>query len=387
MANHAPVSPRPIRVLSAPSIIRRHPVHDKEGLVITLGMDAHSRQHVVVALDAAGSSIGHCTIPNDPTGWDRLATWAQHLGAERQWGIEGAWGYGRGVAQNLVRAGEAVWEVNPRWTAQRRRTSRRMDKNDTTDAWAVARLVREEGATLPPVPADDPTSVLAALTTERDQAIAEATALRNQLAAVWRLLYPGTAAPQLGTAAQARAVTQHPVPVGGDDLRQTGIASLRRLAGRLAQAVADAATVRAAIERRATVLTPLTAIPGVGLLTAGMLAGVLGPGRRFATDARLAADAGVAPLETSSAGVVRHRLNRGGNRQLNALLHRIALTQARCSPPARAYLDYRQTTDRKSRPEAVRALQRFLARRVFHAWQQCLCQDLLSHTTVPPLAT
>ena len=95
----------------------------------------------------------------------------------------------------------------------------------------------------------------------------------------------------------------------------------------------------AQIEARAAAgFSPLTTLCGISPLTAGALAGILGPGRRFATDAQLAAYAGVAPLEASSAGRVRHRLNRGGNRRLNAILSRIALTQARHAPEARAYL-------------------------------------------------
>jgi transposase len=343
-------------------------------------MDAHSRTHVVVALDDSGQRLGQRTLANTPDGWGEALRWAQTLGPERQWGIEGAWGDGRAVAQVLVGAGEQVREVNPRWTAARRRRSRRVEKTDRHDALAIARLVREEAADLPPVPADDPTSVVTALTTERDQAVAEATRLRNQLTAVWRFLHPTAARPRLATAAQAIALRQHMI-ADPDPLRQTWAASVRRLAGRLAQALADAATLRAELERRAAPLTPLLAIPGGGPLTAAMLAGCLGPGRRFATDAQVAASAGVAPLEASSAGVVRHRLNRTGNRHLNAILHRIALTQARCHPAARAYRDRRQTLDHKSRPEAPRALKRFLARRLFRAWQSCLDRRLL------PLAT
>jgi transposase len=95
------------------------------------------------------------------------------------------------------------------------------------------------------------------------------------------------------------------------------------------------------------------------------------PGRRFATDAQLAAYAGVAPLEASSAGTVRHRLNRGGNRRLNAILYRIALTQARYSSEARTYLD-RRVAEGKTRREALRALKRFLIRAIWRLWQECL---------------
>jgi hypothetical protein len=84
----------------------------------------------------------------------------------------------------------------------------------------------------------------------------------------------------------------------------------------------------------------------------------------------VAAYAGVAPVEASSAGRVRHRLNRGGHRRLNAMLHRIALTQARCSPEARAYLA-RRVAEGKTKREAMRALKRHLARVVWRHWVRC----------------
>jgi transposase len=121
-----------------------------------------------------------------------------------------------------------------------------------------------------------------------------------------------------------------------------------------------------AVERFA----PLAMLCGVNLLTAGTLAGILGPGRRFANDAKLAAYAGASPVEASSAGHVRHRLNRGGDRRLNAVLYRIALTQAHYSVPARAYLE-RRVAEGKTRREATRALKRFIARAVWRAWQEC----------------
>lgn len=102
----------------------------------------------------------------------------------------------------------------------------------------------------------------------------------------------------------------------------------------------------------------------------GKGSGILDPGHRFATDAQIAVYAGVAPLEGSSAGYVRHRLNRGGNRWLNAILYRIALTQARHSVEARAYLD-RRVTEGKTRREAIRALKRFIIRAIWRLWQEC----------------
>ena len=92
--------------------------------------------------------------------------------------------------------------------------------------------------------------------------------------------------------------------------------------------------------------------------------------------------AGVAPLEASSAGQVRHRLNRNGNRFLNALMYRIALVQARWHPPARIYLARRQS-EGKTRRDAFRALRRFIARAVWKQWQRCLAQRSAQPMAVP----
>jgi transposase len=116
---------------------------------------------------------------------------------------------------------------------------------------------------------------------------------------------------------------------------------------------------------------PLTEMCGVSWLLAGKIAGLLGPGCRFRTEAELAAYAGVAPLEASSASVLRHRLNRGGNRQLNSLLHQVAVTQLRCHDPAKTYVK-RRLSEGKSKREAIRALKRYLLRAVWQAWRRCL---------------
>ena len=105
--------------------------------------------------------------------------------------------------------------------------------------------------------------------------------------------------------------------------------------------------------------------PGFGPLTAAKLVGEVAGIERFATDAKLARAAGVAPIPVSSGRTNRQRLDRGGNRQLNATLHRIAVTRARCHPETKAYLD-RKRAEGKSTREAIRCLKRHLARDV---WQ------------------
>jgi transposase len=113
----------------------------------------------------------------------------------------------------------------------------------------------------------------------------------------------------------------------------------------------------------------LLALPGCGALTAAKLVGEIAGVERFRTDAQLAMHAGVAPLDVSSGRQQRHRLNRAGNRQLNRALHTIAIVQKRVYPPAKAYIARRQA-DGKTNKEAIRALKRQLARRVFNILHQ-----------------
>jgi len=340
--------------------------------VIIIGVDAHKQVHVAVAIDDAGRELGHWKGPNSPQGWTDLQQWARELGGDRRWGIEGAWNYGRGLAQHLVREGEGVWEVNPRWTAAGRRRGRKPDKNDRLDARAVAILVRQEGAALPKVTADDDCAVLDLLVTEREAALAEATRLRNQIHQLLLQVDPEYKLhmPKLNSRA-GRAALQEFVISSDDVLQRQRVAAVRRLAQRLELALDQsrelARQIRDNAEQRFQLLTEIC---GVNLLTAGALAGILGPGRRFGTEAQLASYAGVAPLEASSAGLVRHRLNRGGNRRLNAILYRIALTQTRYSPEARRYLERRQG-EGKTRREALRALKRYIVRAIWRLWNQC----------------
>jgi transposase len=345
--------------------------------MITIGVDAHKDVHAAVALDEAGRELDQWRGPNSPQGWARLAACAAaHAashGAARQWGIEGAGHYGRGLAQQLLAGGETVYDINPRWTAQERQRARRPAKSDRLDARAVALYLWREATTLPPLKAEDDTAVLAVLTTEREGALAEATRLRNQLHATRLHLDPQYKEhlPALTTEAGIAAAEAYVGP-GRTALQQAQAASVRRLAQRLRLATAQAADLERQIAARAPAgFSPLTRLKGIDLLTAGTLAGLLRPGRRFGSDAQVSAYAGVAPLEASSAGRVRHRLNRGGNRRLNAILYRMALTHLRCWAPAQDYVA-RRLREGKTKREAIRALKRYLMRAIWRLWQECL---------------
>src|SRR3954469_19414906 len=120
--------------------------------------------------------------------------------------------------------------------------------------------------------------------------------------------------------------------------------------------------------------------PGFGPLIAAKLVGEIAGAQRFATAAKLARAAGAAPIPASSGNTDRHRLDQGGNRQMNAALHRVIVTRARCHAQTRDYIA-RRRREGKSTREAIRCLKRYLAR---HVWR-LLQPPAPEKRTLPPL--
>ena len=274
---------------------------------------------------------------------------ARASGASKARGTTGA-----GLAQYLVAQGETVYEINPRWTAKQRRRARKPGKNDPLDAHAVASLVQAEAPTLPPVTAEDETAVLDLLVTEREAALAEATRLCNQLHQLLLQVDPAyaTVLPSLRSAAGVTAVAAYRTETT-DVLVQHRVAAIHRLAQRLQLVRSHAAALQRQIRALAAQrYAPLTRLHGVQLLTAGALAGILGPARRFRSEAQLAAHAGVAPLEASSAGRMSPPIQsrRQPATECHAAPHRDD-AGARC-PPARAYLARRSRRQDAARSDA-----------------------------------
>lgn len=338
--------------------------------MVWVGVDAHKKVIVAVAVDASGHVASRFDAGNSLRHWQRFSRWLGHLDEVASVGIEGAYSYGRGLAQWLVGSGLTVYDINPRWTAAYRRTARRQHKSDPLDAQAVALVVLRDQRDLPQVLADDISSALQLLVAERDSALAESVRLRNQLHVHFFQL--GLEAGTIHSAAALRKlIAQLPQP--RSPLDEVRAAIIARLAERCFLVLAEVERYAAEIEALAKEhFAPLTRIHGVGLLTAGVIASQLGPGSRFLSEAQVAAYAGVAPLEASSAGHTRHRLNRSANRKLNAAIYFIALSQLRSpASPGRAYIDKRRAQGKTLR-EALRALKRFIVRAIFRAWRDCL---------------
>ena len=339
--------------------------------MIWIGVDAHKQVHKAIALSVQGP-VGERTIPNTPQAWAALFEWAQQW-PERIWAVEGAWYLGRGLAQYLAGQGERVHEVNGRWTAARRRGMRIPGKSDRLDARSVATLLREEASTLPRVYADED-ELAAVQLWSRTQAelTKDLTRLINRLHALLLQCDPEYKAklPDLTTKAAIAALRTYTAP-GSTVLAREREALIRATAAQLALLDEQDRELRKKLERVSkTRFSPLRQIEGIGALIAGAIVAEVGRPRAGFGESQLAALGGLCPLEASSAGAMRHRRNRLGNRRLNMLFHQIVLTQARIYPPARTYLLRRQSEGRTGR-EARRALKRLIVRRVYRAWREC----------------
>jgi transposase len=327
--------------------------------MIVIGVDVHKRSLTAVAVDEVGRPHAEQTAL-DGAG---LLEWADSLPAERLWALEDCRQLTRALERDLLAVGERLVRVPPKLTAPQRRTGRTRGKSDPIDALAVARAALREPQLDHPRPGEAALRELKLLVDHRDDLVDERRRAQQRLR--WHLheLDPEWAVP-LG--ALDRGVWLDRLARRLARGEQTVLVQIARaLVGRCRNLTRTILALDRDLQQRTSETAPgLLALPGCGALSAAKLLGEIGPIERFDTDAQLARHAGVAPLEASSGKHRRHRLDRGGNRQLNCALHRIAITQARMHPPARAYLE-RKHAEGKSRREAIRCLKRQLARTVY----------------------
>ena len=331
--------------------------------MIVVGVDAHSQTHTAAALDALTARfLAEQTVPAREPGFGQLLAWARGLDAERVWAIEDCRNLSAGLERFLLGRGEQVLRVPPKTMAGQRKSAREFGKSDRIDAIAVARVALREQR-LQPARLPGPEQKIKLLAEHREHLVCEAT--RHQRRLRWLLheidpdLQPAgrglKVASVLDRLARQLARREQTLEIRICRELVRDIRALMRRSEALEAELAPMVKAHAA---------PLLAIPGVAVLTAAKLIAEIGPVDRFQNDAQLASYGGVAPLDASSGRQRRHRLNRTGNRQLNCALHRIAVTQARIYAPAREYLA-RRSSEGKTTKEAMRALKRFIARRVF----------------------
>jgi len=327
--------------------------------MIVVGVDVHKQSLTAVAVDEVGRPLAELTAGSG----EELVAWSTSLAAERLWALEDCRQLSRRLERTLVNAGEQLVRVPPKLMAPQRRAGRVRGKSDPIDALAVARAALQEPRLDHPRPGEQRLRELKLLVDHREDLVDERRRAQQRLR--WHLheLDPQLTVPP---GALDRAVWLDRLARRLARQEQTILIRIaRELVGRCRSLTRTILALERELEQRTSETAPaLLALPGCGALSAAKLLGEIGPIERFDTDAQLARHAGVAPLEASSGTHRRHRLDRGGNRQLNCALHRIAITQARIHPPARAYLGRKQA-EGKSRREALRCLKRQLARPVY----------------------
>jgi transposase len=340
--------------------------------MLTIGVDAHKAILVAVAVDGTGRECASTSVPTTEDGIAQLMAWASSLqpSDKQRWGIEGSGSYGRRLAQTLVRRHITVVEVPGIATATERRRSRgrQREKSDGTDALAIARVTLRDATVLPPVQCEGPAYQCKLLTEHRDNLVLARTRALNQLyahidhaAPVARAAFRSVR----GRALLARLASTAPTATDAIAFaRESVVHQLAQLVQSLDSMIAS---LDAQLIALAGVVAPaLLQLTGVGALTAAKVLAEAGDVARFATAAKFAAYAGVAPLEASSGTHRRHRLSRRGNRQLNGAIHIVAVTQRRWHPSAQAFLA-RKLADGKTRKEALRGLKRHLANVIYRA--------------------
>lgn len=333
--------------------------------MIVIGTDTHKRTHTCAAVFAgSGQLAGELTALAREPGFGKLLAWGRSLGEDRLWAIEDCRHVSGPFERFLVASGERVVRVPPRLMGQSRRGERARGKSDPIDALAIARAALREGPeNLPPAQLNEPALQIKLLLDHREDIVSDRSEEQQRLR--WHLhdLWPGY---ELRSGCLDRMVWLDRVARKLARAEQsTRVKIARELVVEIRRRTRKAAGLEQEISRLVKAQAPqLLELKGCGVLTAAKLIAETAGARRLKSDAKFARLAGVAPIPASSGQRTRYRLDRGGNRQLNCALHRIAVTQGNHHEPAREFLARKQA-EGKSRREALRCLKRHLARKVW----------------------
>jgi transposase len=336
--------------------------------MIVIGVDAHKRTHTLVALDAVtGVNRGEVTVQASDDGVMNALRFAAGVDQERVWAVEDCRHVTSRLERALLGAGERVIRVPPALTGESRKATRTVGKSDPIDARAVALAAIREGVeSLPVAFLDQQAHDIRVLCDYRDQLMGERNQLINRMRWLLVRIAPEIEA-QIGPAA-----------LKGPRIR----ARLARQLGQLPASV-ELKVVKAQLRRLNAIekeqhelfdeLTALLKVHApqlleqrsIGTVTAATIIGRTAGAQRFRSEACFARHTGTAPIPASSGKTIRHRLHRGGDRQLNRAIHIIALGRMVWDPETRAYIE-RRVAEGKTKREAIRCLKRHIARQIWH---------------------
>jgi transposase len=340
---------------------------------VILGVDTHLDFHVAVVLDHLGRRLGELSVPTTAKGYEKLLCWVEGFGPLRCAGIEGTSSYGAGVARYLKARGIEVLEVER--PKRRRPSSRRnAEKSDPLDAEGAARAVLAGETSGVPKSGEGRVEMIRALRAARRSAMKARTQAANQLQGL-RVTAPEELHHRLRGLSTKELVAVAARFRLGDDPHDVAAATkfaLRSVARRYKALSAEIAELDAQLDRMVRQVAPeLVSLAGIGTDHAAALLIVAGDNpERLRSEASFASLCGVSPVEASSGKVVRHRLNRGGNRDANRALYMICLARMRRDRRTKEYVA-RRSAEGKSKREIIRCLKRYVAREVYRVLVSC----------------
>jgi transposase len=335
--------------------------------MIVIGADTHKGSHALAAVDeGTGRVRGSREINADDGGHLAAVRWARGLDEDRVWALEDCRHVSRRLEQALLAAGERVVRVPPHRMGASRKGEREPGKSDEIDALAVARAVVKDGVEQFPVAyLDEGAMEIRLLLDHREDLVAERTRIVNRLR--WHLL---ELCPELERSLKRGALNQaceldrvdrqlRKLPAGARvRVAREQVSDMRSLNRQTKQLQAELLELVKA--HRPQLLAEL----GCGALTAAILIGHTAGFTHFRKPSSFGLQTGTAPIPCSSGKRTQHRLNRGGDRQLNHALHIIAITRASHDPATQEYLA-RKEAEGKTTKGALRCLKRHLARRFY----------------------
>jgi transposase len=337
------------------------------------GVDSHADTLHVAVISDNGGHLADGEFATTVAGYAAALAFLTAHGHVIAIGVEGTSSYGTGFTRAAGSAGLHIVEVNRPDRAERRR----IGKSDPIDAYAAARAALSGRASS--APKDDTVAGIRALHNAARSAIKARTAALNQISHLL-ITAPDTIRTKYGqlkgtnrTEALAR------LRPSGDAVHTAVLTALKSLARRVKELTAEHEALTRALNHEVTACNPgLRAVYGVGPDTAAQLLVTAGGNpERMRTEASFAALCGAAPVPASSGRTNRHRLSRGGDRQANAALYRIALVRMSSDSRTRDYVA-RQTAAGRTKKEIIRLLKRAIAREIF----RCLTTTV----TVPGIA-
>ncbi|WP_328338473.1 IS110 family transposase [Micromonospora sp. NBC_00421] len=329
------------------------------------GVDTHLDTHTAAVIDQVGRVLGTQQFPATVAGYTALLAWMRGFGRLGRVGIEGTGAYGAGLARRLRDEQVEVIEVD----RPDRKTRRFQGKSDPIDAIQAAKAALAGDRTGIPKQRDGRVEALRNLRVARRSAVDQRADTQRQIKTLivtapdeLRAQLPGLTVKQLITVCARMRLdpADAAAPVTAVKI------ALRSLARRHQQLSAEITDLDEVLDPLVAAINPgLLAANGVGTDVAGQLLVTAGENHeRLASEAAFAMLCGVAPIPASSGKTTRHRLNRGGDRQANAVLYRVVLCRLRWDPHTREYMQ-RRTKEGLSKKEIIRCLKRYIARELY----------------------